>query len=85
MNKKVVFYIGLYAVVAYGAYYMFFSKNAYAKTIKKANNYGGTTNDLKELVGRNFLKVWAKASKNNVPTFEFEGKNYNTKGGKIVR
>ena len=39
MNKKVVFYVGLYAVVAYGAYYMIFSKNAYAKTIKKTNNY----------------------------------------------
>ena len=85
MNKKVVFYVGLYAVVAYGAYYMFFSKNAYAKTIKKTNNYGGSIEELKDLLGKNFLKLWAKAAKNNVPTFEFEGKNYNTKGGKIVR
>jgi hypothetical protein len=85
MNKKVVFYVGLYAVVAYGAYYMFFSKNAYVKTIRKTNNYSGTAEELKNLVGMNFLRPWAKAAKNNVATFEFEGKTYNTKGGKIVR
>jgi hypothetical protein len=85
MNKKTIFYVGVYAVVAYGAYYMFFSKSAYVRTIKKTNNYGGSEKDLKDLVGKNFLKPWARAAKNNVPTFEFEGKTYNTKGGKIVR
>jgi hypothetical protein len=85
MNKKTIFYVGVYAVVAYGAYYMFFSKSAYVKTIKKTNNYGGSAEDLKDLVGKNFLKPWARAAKNNVPTFQFEGKTYNTKGGKIVR
>ena len=85
MNKKVVFYVGLYPVVAHGAYYMFFSKNAYVKTIRKTKNYGGSAQELKDLVGKNFLKLWAKAAKNNVATFEFEGKTYNTKGGKIVR
>ena len=85
MNKKTIFYVGLYAVVAYGAYYMFFSKSAYVKTIKKTNNYGGSEEELKNLVGMNFLRPWAKAAKNGVPTFLFEGKAYNTKGGKIVR
>lgn len=85
MNKKTIFYVGVYAVVAYGAYYMFFSKSAYVRTIKKTNNYGGSAEDLKDLVGKNFLKPWARAAKNNVPTFQFEGKTYNTKGGKIVR
>jgi hypothetical protein len=85
MNKKTLLYVGIYAVVGYGAYYMFFSKNAYVKTIKKTNNYGGTEEDLKNLVGKNFLKPWAKAAKDGVPTFLFEGKTYNTKGGKIVR
>jgi hypothetical protein len=85
MNKKTIFYVGVYAVAAYGAYYMFFSKSAYVRTIKKTNNYSGTAKDLKDLVGKNFLKPWARAAKNNVPTFEFEGKTYNTKGGKIVR
>jgi hypothetical protein len=85
MNKKTIFYVGLYAVAAYGAYYMFFSKSAYVKTIKKTNNYGGTAEELKNLVGKNFLMPWAKAAKDGVPTFLFEGKTYNTKGGKIVR
>ena len=85
MNKKTIFYVGLYAVAAFGAYYMFFSKSAYVKTIKKTNNYGGTAEELKNLVGKNFLMPWAKASKDGVPTFLFEGKTYNTKGGKIVR
>jgi hypothetical protein len=85
MNKKTIFYVGVYAVVAYGAYYMFFSKSAYVRTIKKTNNYGGSEKDLKDLVGKNFLKPWARAAKNNVPTFQFEGKTFNTKGGKIVR
>jgi hypothetical protein len=85
MNNRTLLYIGIYAVVGYGAYYMFFSKDAYVKTIRKTNNYGGSEQELKDLVGKNFLKQWAKAAKNNVPTFEFEGKTYNTKGGKIKR
>lgn len=84
MNKKVVFYVGLYAVVAYGAYYMFFSKNAYAKTIKKQDASTGTLEQLKKY-DMSFLRVWAKASKNNIPTFDFEGKTYNTKGGKAIK
>lgn len=85
MNKKVILYVGLYAVVAYGAYYMFFSKNAYAKKIKKANNFSGSVEELKKLLGMNFLRVWSKATKNNNPTFDFEGKTYNTKGGKAIK
>lgn len=84
MNKKIVFYVGLYAVVAYGAYYMFFSKNAYAKTIKKQDASTGTLEQLKKY-DMSFLRVWAKASKNNIPTFDFEGKTYNTKGGRAIK
>jgi flagellar basal body-associated protein FliL len=84
MNKKTLLYVGIYAVVGYGAYYMFFSKSAYAKAIKKANAYSGSEESLKAF-GTNYLRPWAKAAKNNVPTFLFEGKAYNTKGGKIVR
>lgn len=84
MNKKVVLYVGIYAVVAYGAYYMFFSKNAYAKTIKKENASTGTLEQLKKY-DMSFLRAWSKAAKNNVPTFEFEGKTINTKGGRAVK
>lgn len=81
MNKKTIFYIGLYAVVAYGAYYMFFSKDAYAKAIIKAGKYRGSVDDLKTF-GMNFLRPWARAAKKNEPIFIFEGKTYNTDGGR---
>jgi hypothetical protein len=84
MNKKVIFYVGLYAVVAYGAYYMFFSKNAYAKAIKKANASTGTLEDLKKF-DMGYLRAWSKAAKNNSATFEYNGKTINTKGGRAVR
>jgi hypothetical protein len=84
MNKKAIFYVGIYAVVAYGAYYMFFSKNAYAKTIKKENASTGTLEQLKKY-DMSFLRAWSKAAKNNVTTFDFEGKTYNTNGGKVIR
>ena len=84
MNKKIGLYIGIYAVVAYGAYYMFFSKNAYAKAIKKADASTGTLEELKKF-DMAFLRVWSKAAKNNIPTFEYNGKTINTKGGRAVR
>jgi hypothetical protein len=84
MNNKAILYIGIYAVVGYGAYYMFFSKDAYAKSIIKSGKYGGSVQDLKGF-GANFLKPWSKAAKNNQETFVFEGKMYNTQGGKIKR
>lgn len=30
-----------------------------------------------------FLKEWAKASKRGMPTFEYQDKTHNTKGGKV--
>jgi hypothetical protein len=84
MNNRTLLYIGIYAVVGYGAYYMFFSKDAYAKSIIKSGKYGGSVQDLKGF-GANFLKPWSKAAKNNQETFVFEGKMYNTQGGKIKR
>lgn len=84
MKKSTFIWIGVYAVVAYGAYYMFFSKHAYAKTIKNAGRYNGSLEDLKTF-GANFLKPWAKAAKDNQPTFTFDGKQFNTQGGKIKR
>jgi hypothetical protein len=35
--------------------------------------------------GKNYLKPWAMAAKAKQPTFTFEGKNYNTKGGMLVK
>ena len=84
MKTKTLVWIGVYAVVAYGAYYMFFSKQAYAKKIKDAGKYGGSIDDLKSF-GMNFLRPWAKAAKDNQPTFTFEGKTYNTQGGRVKK
>jgi hypothetical protein len=32
-----------------------------------------------------FIKAWALAVKQNLPTFTFNGKTYNTNGGKAVK
>jgi hypothetical protein len=85
MNKKTIFYVGLYAVAAFGAYYLYNNtKRAYALTILKEGKAGGGLKGLFQF-GKNFLKPWAMAAKAKQPTFEFEGKNYNTQGGMVVR
>lgn len=81
MKGKTLIYVGIYAAAAYGVYYLFFSKSALANTIIKSGNYSSPKKDLMEF-GANFLKPWAKASKNGQPTFIFQGKTYNTKGGR---
>ncbi len=58
--------------------------DAYAKAIIKAGKYGKSAEELKSF-GMNFLRPWAKAAKNNQPTFTFEGKTYNTQGGRISK
>lgn len=84
MNKKTILWIGVYAAVAYGAYYMFFSKTKYAKQIIQFGNSEGSLDTLKSFdIG--FLRSWANASKNNEKTFTYQGKSYNTKGGKAVK
>lgn len=81
MKGKTLIWIGVYAAVAYGAYYMFFSKKAYAKKIKDAGKYNGTVESLTEF-GADFLRSWSKAASKNEPTFTLKGKTYNTQGGK---
>lgn len=85
MNKKTIFYVSLYAVAAYGAYYLYNNtKKAYARTILKEGMAGGGFAGLL-VFGKNYLKPWAMAAKAKQPTFLFEGKTYNTKGGMIVK
>jgi hypothetical protein len=85
MNKKTIFYVGLYAVAAYGAYYLYNNtKKAYARIILDKGMAGGGQAALLAF-GKNYLKPWAMAAKANQPTFLFEGKTYNTKGGMIVK
>lgn len=85
MNKKTFFYIALYAAAAYGGWYLYNNtKKAYARTILKEGMAGGGEAALLAF-GKNYLKPWAMAAKAKQPTFTFEGKVYNTKGGKLLR
>ncbi len=85
MNKKTIFYVGIYAVAAFGAYYLYNNtKKAYARIILDKGMAGGGLAALLTF-GKNYLKPWAMAAKAKQPTFEFEGKTYNTKGGMIVK
>lgn len=85
MNKKTLLYIGIYAVVAYGGWYLYSNtKKAYARIILDSGMAGGGLESLLGF-GKNYLKPWAMAAKSKQATFVFEGKSYNTKGGKIVR
>lgn len=84
MKKNTILWVLGYAVVAYGAYSLFFSKRAYAKQIIAQGKYQG---DIATLLtfDMGFLRAWSKAAKKNEPTFMFQGKNYNTNGGKAVK
>lgn len=83
-NGKTIFWVAVYGVVAYGAYYMYFSKTAYAKKIIKAGKSNQSVDDLKSF-DMAFLRVWSKAASNNEQTFSYDGKSYNTQGGKAVK
>jgi len=84
MKKNTLIWIGVYAVVAYGAYYMYFSKTAYAKNIIKAGKSQQSVDDLKSF-DMSFLRAWSKAASNNEQTFSYKGKSYFTQGGKAVK
>ncbi len=58
------------------------NKKAYAKTIVQ---YGGSTNYAMLLTFQDgYLKEWAKAIAKAKTEFSFEGKRFNTKGGKQI-
>lgn len=83
MKKQTLVWIGIYAVVGYAAY-MYFkpSKKKNIDTIISTGNYSSAPSNL-EGFGEDFLKSWAKAAKKNEPAFVFQGKVYNTNGGRI--
>ena len=69
--------------VGYAAYYfLLWDKKAfYAKKIVGAGKHGNE-GDLKTL-GEGYLTEWYKAVKKGSDSFTFEGKTYNTQGGKL--
>lgn len=85
MNKKTAFFIGLYAVVAYGAWYLYSNtKKAYINKILKEGLAGGGEAALLGFE-KEYLKAWAMAAKTGAQTFTYNGINYNSKGGKAIK
>jgi hypothetical protein len=86
MNNNVK---GLIAVLVVGSigYYAYMkaygSKHKYAKQIIKAGNSSNMA--VLHTFGEGYLKEWAKASKRGTTTFTYEGKTYNTQGGKATK
>jgi hypothetical protein len=81
MKNKTLVWIGVYAVVGYFAYSYFYSKKYSIKKIISSGNFTGTASNL-EGFDTGFLRMWANASKNNESAFIYQGKIYNTKGGR---
>lgn len=82
MKNKTIFWVVGFGAVAFGVYQLYFSKSAFANTIIRTGNFTSGKAALMGF-GSNFLKPWAKAAKNGQPTFVFEGKTYNTNGGRV--
>lgn len=85
MNKKILFYIGVYGIIAYGGWYLYSNtKKAYAHKILNAGFYGGGEALLLGF-DKEFLKAWASATKKNADSFIYNGIKYNSKGGKAIK
>ncbi len=85
MNKKTLLYVGIYAVVAYGGWYLYSNtKKAYASKILKAGLAGGGEAPLLKF-DKGYLKAWAGAAKSGQATFMYNGATYNSKGGLAVK
>ncbi len=70
--------------VGYAAYYfLLWDKKAfYAKKIEAAGKHGSASS-LIQILGEDFLKQWYKAVKKGSDSFLYQGKTYNTQGGKL--
>jgi hypothetical protein len=84
MKNRTLLWIGIYAAVAYGGYYLYFSKDRFAKQIKSLGKSAGTLETLKTF-DLGFLRAWASAARKNEPNFTFKGKIYVTQGGKASK
>lgn len=84
MNKKTLVWVGVYAVVAYGAYYLFFSKRAYAKKIIASGKYSSSIDNLLSF-DMSYLRDWARAATRKEAVFTHKGVVYNTQGGLVKK
>lgn len=71
------------AVIGFFAYKKFMSGSVfYARRIKSLGFFSGNVFDLATF-DEKFLRAWFKSARKNEPTFSYEGKTYNTQGGKV--
>lgn len=80
-GNKTLIWVAIYGVIGYGVYKYFFSKKRYANIIASSGNFSSGVSVLTTFDAP-FLKNWSTAAKNGQPTFMYNGKTYNTKGGK---
>lgn len=82
MKKETLLWIGVYAAIGYAAYIYFKpSKKKDINTIVSTGNYNSAPSNLQGF-GEKFLRAWAVASKKGLPNFVYEGKVYETNGGR---
>ena len=82
------FKIVVVAILLGGGYFLYnrIQKNKQTDDVDVIINSGNISNKMVlETFQPEFIKAWANAVKVNSLTFTFEGKNYNTKGGKSVK
>lgn len=83
---KILYWVGVYAVVAYGGYYLYTnSKNYLAKQVILLGGTKGTLDNVKSGFDTPFLKAWVKGLKAKTTEFNYNGMRFRTVGGtKIV-
>ena len=82
-NKKGLFVILGVSAMVFAAWYMYsHTKRAYATTIVKL----GGNSSFPSLMSfdEGYLKAWAKSLSKARDTFVYDGKVYNTQGGKLA-
>lgn len=81
------FKIAVIAILLGGGYFLYTRVKANKQTndVDVIINSGNSSNKmLLETFQPEYIKAWANAVKSGEPVFNFENKNYNTKGGKAV-
>jgi hypothetical protein len=84
MNKKTLFWIGIYAIAAYGGYYYLTKRRRDTKTIVESGNTAATMKFFADK-DKGYISEWAKAIRKGYDVFSYKGKIYNTKGGTAKR
>jgi predicted small secreted protein len=85
LNKYKI-YILIAIVIGSGlTYYFMFHNMSREKAIKIIKDSGKHSMADDTIFGTEYLKAWAKAVVKENPSFIFEGKTYNTKGGTALK